>query len=80
MKKKIDSANKLHMEINDMLDDKLKIIDECLANLKECPCKIKKCEFSFDKFKEINSVYDDLFKDEKFKTIFEELNLSSIKS
>lgn len=73
MKRVVDNIKGLHREIDEMLDEKLKAIDDCMENPKECPCGEGNCEISPVKFEEIDDLYGELLKDEKMEQQFEGL-------
>ena len=86
MEELVGNIKELHREIDEMLDEKLKVIDRCMEKNKECPCGEESCEISPVKFEEIDSLYGELLKDEELEKKFElfmgnlreEKNISSI--
>ena len=58
---KVKRVNELYEELDRELDEKLKIIDECMDRMAECPCDMMNCEVDFKKVEVLNREYDEYF-------------------
>lgn len=73
---KVKRVNELYEELDRELDEKLKIIDECMDRVAECPCDMMNCEVDFKKAEVLNREYDEYF--EKKNIILKEEVLKKI--
>ena len=71
-KKIVENIRKLHREIDEMLEEKLRVIDGCMESSRECPCSEEGCEVSPEKFERLDYLYTQLFEDKKIEEHFEE--------
>lgn len=62
MNRVVEELQELHRDIDEMLDEKLKVIDRCMEEVKECPCGTGSCEVESEKFERIEKLYEELLK------------------
>lgn len=56
----LKEVNRLYKEFNEELDQKLDLIDNCLATGKECPCEMESCSIDIQKFQEMDEMHNNL--------------------